>query len=53
MITPATWSNQASGTAARRLSGGFMLAVWAGLVARVPPEQAKPVAPTAADPCDD
>ena len=53
MIAPAAWSNQASGTTVRRLSGGFMLAGWAGLAARMPPEQADRVAPKAVTPCDD
>ena len=53
MITPAAWSNQASGASVRRLSGGFMLAGWAGLAARMPPEQANPVARKAVGGCDD
>ena len=53
MISPAAWSNQASGTAAERLSGGFLLAVWAGLAARTPPELANPVARKAVGGCDD
>ena len=53
MISPAAWSNQASGASAEVLSGGFMLPGEAGPAARMPPDQANRVAPKAADPCDD
>ena len=53
MITPAAWSNQASGTSVRRLSGGVMLAVLAAPAARTPPEQANPVTPKAVGGYDD
>jgi len=53
MITPAAWSNQASGAGADGLSDGFRLAGEAGLAARMPSEQEKPVARKAVGPCDD
>ena len=53
MITPAAWSNQASGASVRRLSGGFMLAGESDPAARMPPEPANPVAQKAVGGCDD
>ena len=53
MMAPAAWSNQASGASVRRLSGGFMLAGWVGLSARMPPEQADRVVRKAVGGCDD
>ena len=53
MITPAAWSNQASGAAADGLSGGVRLAGLADPAAKTPPEHAKPVAPRAVGGCDD